>query len=502
MKTYEVLNSTIHTTFKSDDEINWKSISFSSRMPEWLIHQYREKVDWDNICYAQKMSTEFLEAHLQYLNFNLLSFNKYLTEDFIEKYVDRLIMDGVLRNHKLSLDFLLCHFPQLDIHTVIATQSLPEWVIRQHIDEASIKEIVKSQSVSIDFLDEFVAPLHEKELNSIILKTQDIPELYIESHFNEFSPYDIVTYCPLSVEMIERHLAQLPLHQVLVTQLLDCDFLERHANEFIFSDWATISRTQILTEAFMDKYFSKLMLDNIVAYQKLSEEFIESHFCNSSDEYLQQILAIKIPIYQKLSEKFIEKHFEKLSLHEVISFQQLSQKFVEKHLDSFNIWNVLKYVKCSKEFVQKYQNRIDDMDYVRQYQKIDDHPIQFNFLYLTGEEKKKLVQESGLFECYETYFIAYKAIRKDGYPIYNFQFHYEVGQTYTAKCDCTPNESSFGLYAGTFKSAWYLARQRQARIVKCKIKYEDVGGLFEDEEKLRCSTLEIIDEVKKIPKKL
>jgi hypothetical protein len=55
---------------------------------------------------------------------------------------------------------------------------------------------------------------------------------------------------------------------------------------------------------------------------------------------------------------------------------------------------------------------------------------------------------------YDEYIIAYKAVREDYHSVYNWQYKYEVGQTYKSHCDCDLfEENSFGLSTWTKEGA-------------------------------------------------
>lgn len=63
---------------------------------------------------------------------------------------------------------------------------------------------------------------------------------------------------------------------------------------------------------------------------------------------------------------------------------------------------------------------------------------------------------------------------------------------YESTCDCTNEENSFGLNVGTRDYAkWYASKN--SIIVKCKVRYEDVGRIVHKGEKVRCFRIEILD---------
>jgi hypothetical protein len=55
---------------------------------------------------------------------------------------------------------------------------------------------------------------------------------------------------------------------------------------------------------------------------------------------------------------------------------------------------------------------------------------------------KQQVINTGLYECYDDYFIAYKSIRSNRCNRYNFQYQYLTGETYEVHCDCTDDEKA------------------------------------------------------------
>ena len=112
-------------------------------------------------------------------------------------------------------------------------------------------------------------------------------------------------------------------------------------------------------------------------------------------------------------------------------------------------------------------------------------------LYKTTKFKKRQIVKCGLYECHEDYFIAYKAIRSDRYSHYNFQYQYLPNEVYECHCDYTNYENSFGLSAWTYEGAEDY--DSTGLIVKVKVRYEDVGRLVHNSNKIRCFKIEIID---------
>ena len=203
--------------------------------------------------------------------------------------------------------------------------------------------------------------------------------------------------------------------------------------------WGCISSRQNLSEDFIQEFQDKVDWGYISMFQKLSEDFIR--------EFQDKVYWYNISTYQKLSESFIRDFQDKVRWYFISKHQKLSNEFIDEFKDRLNL------------------NRIKD-----------------SWHYKTTEEKKQAVIDTGLYECHDTYFLAYKGIRSDRYSSFNFQYKYEKGGTYESWCDCSNNERSFGL------SVYY-----SKLVVRVKVNYEDVGRIVHNGGKIRCFKIEVLD---------
>ena len=204
--------------------------------------------------------------------------------------------------------------------------------------------------------------------------------------------------------------------------------------------------------------------------QKLSEDFIR--------EFQDKVYWWYISKCQKLSDDFIREFQDKVSWYEILRYQKLSESFIREFQDKVNWYRISTYQKLSNEFIEEFKGRL----YLN---KIED-----SWHYKTTEEKKQAVIDTGLYECHDTYFIAYKGIRGDRYSKFNFQYKYEKGGTYESWCDCSDDENSFGL------SVWDESNAREycnKLVIRVKVNYEDVGRVVHDGGKIRCFKIEILE---------
>ena len=205
-----------------------------------------------------------------------------------------------------------------------------------------------------------------------------------------------------------------------------------------------------------------------------------------------------ISIDQKLSDDFIRIFQDYIDWYWVSIYQKLSEEFIREFQGKIEWFLISRYQKLSEEFIKEFQFKLD-WDEISLYQKLSPEFInefylnidKDNWLYKSTEFKKKQIIDCGLYECHEDYFIAYKAIRSDRYSHFNFQYQYLPNEVYECHCDCTNDEDSFGLSVWTEKGAKTF--NDSGLIVKVKVKYEDVGRLVHDSNKIRCFKIEVLE---------
>ena len=258
-------------------------------------------------------------------------------------------------------------------------------------------------------------------------------------------------------------------------------------------NWIILSRDYTLSEAFIDKFQNKLDWDWLSCNQPLSEEFIE--------KFQDKVDWRYISAYQKLSEEFIEKFQDKVYWRYISTYQKLSEEFIEKFQDKVNWTYISAYQKLSENFIER-NLRYLNLVLCFHFQKLSDEFIKRHNLivsknsfwqYKDTEFKKQKLIKTEKYECFDDHFIAYKAIRKDRYSLYNFQYQYLPGETYESTCDCTANENSFGLNVGTYYFAKLYLGNLNGFVVKCKISYEDIGRIVHGGDKVRCFKITVLE---------
>ena len=235
-------------------------------------------------------------------------------------------------------------------------------------------------------------------------------------------------------------------------------------------DWCILSISQHLSEGIIREFAHLVNWERISAYQRLSEDFIR--------EFQDRVYWNFISMYQTLSDDFIREFAGRLNWRVISAYQRLSEDIIREFKDKVYWVRISECQHLSKEFIEEFKGRLS------MYYVVD------SWHYKSVEEKKKAVMDTGLYECHEDYFIAYKGIRADRYSAYNFQYQYLKGHTYETWCDCSDNEDSFGFSAWTEDSARAYCNEL---VVRVKVRYEDVGRVVHKGGKIRCFKLEVLD---------
>ena len=357
---------------------------------------------------------------------------------------------------------------------------------------------------SEEFIEKYAACLNENSWACISI-WQKLSEEFIDRHADKLNWFYISCKQRLSEKLIEKHKDKVDWVCISGQQKLSEDFIRRHATDV---DWSRICNHQILSEEFIEEFVDRIPNAGVWVLiswgQKLSEAFIERH--------KDDLDWCSICMYQKLSEDFIRKYSDRIIWQGLFTCQKLSLDFLDKYFsgaswlpfDTICTAEICKYQELSESFIERHADKVN-WSVVGEYQKLspafrEKHNIAMpndNWLYKSTAFKKKAVQKTGLYECYDDYFIAYKGIRRDRYSLYNFQYKYENGGVYESTADHTRSEGSFGLSAWTEEEAASYTRSvagyAQGIVVRVKIYYKDVARVVQEGGKIRATKIEVLD---------
>ena len=279
--------------------------------------------------------------------------------------------------------------------------------------------------------------------------------------------YGVSSHKFLTEDFIREFADKVYWEWISTSQRLSEDFIREFKDKV---DWFYISEYQHLSENFIREFKGRVRWYWISRYQYLSEDFIRE-FANKVDWNL-------VSAFQHLSEDFIREFADRVNWYSISMYQHLSEGFIREFKDRVYWGCISQYQRLSKEFIEEFKDKIY-MDMVAD-----------SWLYKSVEEKKKAVMDTGLYECHDDYFIAYKGIKSDRHSKWNFQYQYLKGETYETWCDCSKEENSYGFSAWTEEGARDYCDEL---VVRVKVRYEDIGRVVHNGGKIRCFKMEILD---------
>ena len=251
--------------------------------------------------------------------------------------------------------------------------------------------------------------------------------------------------------------------------------------------WYEISKYQQLSENFIKEFQDRVYWKYISMYQPLSEDFIR--------EFQGRVKWKWISAYQHLSEDFIRKFKNRVKWEYISISQHLSEDFIREFQDRVDWICISIYQHLSEDFIKEFQDRVY-WYYISKHQCVSKSfakefgiEIKSN-CHRETSEWKKMIENTGLYECHKDYFYAYKGIRSNRYSNYNFQYQYLPGETYECFSDYSDEENSFGLSAWTEEEARDYCNKL---VIKVKIYYRDVTAIVHDNNKIRCKKFTVMN---------
>ena len=320
-------------------------------------------------------------------------------------------------------------------------------------------------------LEQLVTICREKNKNQVdwyvISVCQKLSEGFIREFKDQVNWVLISKYQHLSEDFIREFKDRVDWERVSEYQHLPEDFIREFKDRV---DWNYILVYQHLSEDFIREFKDRVDWYNISVYQKLSEGFIR--------EFKDWVDWDAISEYQHLPEDFIREFKDWVDWECVSACQHLSEDFIREFKDWVNWHNISLYQKLSEDFKKEFCSKLF-LDF-----------IENSWYYVSDADKKAAVQDTGLYECHEDYFIAYKGIRSDRYSKFNFQYQYLPEKTYETHADYSEDENSFGF------SVWDKENARNycpELVVTCKVYYKDVARVVHLGGKIRCSKITILN---------
>lgn len=318
------ISSTNILSIKFIDEffslLDHKLVCKYQTLNDYIIIKYKNVFDWNDIGMYQinNLSLDLIEDNFHKFDWNYITRKVSLREDIIERFLHLLdsYKFNISAHQKLSIEFInkykiFLHWPSL-----LARQKLTEDII-----DSNYEFIIKSTKI----LDYWGYNVHgfdcwyslERIVWSIICRHQVLSEEFIIKHINRVEMAIIFEYQKLSEKFILRYYRRASAYDVLY----NCNNLSVSCIEEILKNgynWTVACQRQKLPEDFLQKHINKFKYNDVLRYQKLSEEFIDFNIKRIRTKCLGWDTLAR---YQSLSFGFVKRYSKYLNLDILREYQ-------------------------------------------------------------------------------------------------------------------------------------------------------------------------------------
>ena len=136
-------------------EVDLNYISMYQTLSEEFIEKHIDKVNWCCISINQTLSEEFIEKHIDKVDWNCISIYQTLSEELIEKHKDKVNWRYISRCQKLSEEFIEKHIDKVNWEYISKYQKLSESFIEKYDDKVYWYWISQYQTLSDDFIEKY-----------------------------------------------------------------------------------------------------------------------------------------------------------------------------------------------------------------------------------------------------------------------------------------------------------------------------------------------------------
>jgi cell fate (sporulation/competence/biofilm development) regulator YmcA (YheA/YmcA/DUF963 family) len=184
--------------FHEQDDNFWKNISFNQRLSSTFILDFKNKLDWSNLCSTQKFNKEILllinqQPYISMVDWKDICIYQNLEEDIIDSFLRNPLINlswNMISIHQdLDENLLNKYSNYLNWRYVSEYQKLSEQFIENNWEKLEWNSICKYQKLSINF----IKYICMKYSNSIISKLE-INNLINFQNYSEEEKNDLTKF--------------------------------------------------------------------------------------------------------------------------------------------------------------------------------------------------------------------------------------------------------------------------------------------------------------------
>lgn len=308
----EIANMPLNEKFidKYKDRLDWDEITrylynnFDTDLRKAFITKYADNIKWAHLWYRH-LSVEFIERHIDRLNWRDISENCELSAEFVKKYEDKIDWG------RISSDVMV---------------RLPEEVLEKHIDKINIETLSSCRRLSYEFMCKYADILDWDKVSSHNINL-DINMITLLG--DKVNILQIILFRRLSYSLIDALFDKFNALIFLQGELIvPVSIIEKHKDALDQRAFSIYCANDVRV---MEKFVDKIDWDTYIKYIYVNEEEDDD-----DDIYIWELLMDKFCIDMDmvikkkiLPVKFLEKNIERLDWELIIKYQDLPEESIE-----------------------------------------------------------------------------------------------------------------------------------------------------------------------------
>ena len=354
------------------DRVNWakicrNTINQMKVFPTQFVREFKSEIIWEllaRVPHDEKFWSEFGDQYTPDEWANIISDPKFFSDELLLKFVNvRYTWKVICAFRKMSSKFMEEHIDMLDWRSISLHQNLEAKFIEKHKEKLDIHSLLfwRKNNLNQTLLRELI-PINSdaKDLWEDACKQTGVWDMnFIRENLNKIDWDRILTWNRnFPPEFFYEFGNKLHTDLLEGTQNMPEDFIERYKERW---NWDNIIIIQKLSEKFMRRNINILRkvkkIEFLFSKQQMSEKFIEYMLKQLGKKKAQNHRVwFAISAHQKLSESFIEKHAEDVDWFNILTKQDVSPEFRMKWCDKLNVSEAIRYKHWLEDKLKEDKN--------------------------------------------------------------------------------------------------------------------------------------------------
>ena len=181
-------------------------------MTEEYMEEHLDELNWKEVCLYQKLSVDFITRHLKQIDFPSLSVNPYITFEILDKFSNKISWSSISLNGKALTKAVMYNYRNKLIWTLVLSHQQLDLEFLIHMSETmrksrskNAKEFWKAvsryQDIDNTYIKYYRRYIDFKELSANIRISEDV----IDKFFDVLDPQIIVKHRDLSKDLLTKY---------------------------------------------------------------------------------------------------------------------------------------------------------------------------------------------------------------------------------------------------------------------------------------------------------